>query len=74
MVWRWRVRVLHGTVGGTRDGILECVTRRCLLSESQVVQGIAFSELGGCTVTALKNESQCGTDGPQLWDVLRPGH
>lgn len=74
MVWRWRVRVLQGTVGSRRGGILECVTRRCLLSDSQVVQSIASSGLGGCSVTAVENEIQRVTDRPQFWDVLRPGH
>lgn len=61
MVWRWRFRVLQGTVGSRRDSILQCATRRCLLSDSQVVQGIAASGLGGCAVRAVKNESQRGT-------------
>ena len=52
---------------------LQCATHRCLLSDSQVVQGIAASGLGGCAVTAMKNESQSGTDSLQLRDVLRPG-
>lgn len=67
-------RVLQGTVGSRRNGILQCVTRRCLLSGNQVVQGIASSGLGGCAVTLVKNEIQPGPDSPQLWDALRPGH